>query len=840
MGGDAFDGGEDGHSERIAELLGSLASRRDPAGNPALDFLAEEARELAHLANFGDEERALGSQYLMMVEASPYGICVHQHGVVVFANSTFTRFLGAEVPGEIIGRPITECVVPESQAALLARIGSLTVPGAWTKRAEANLRKLDGGSLTVESQSVLTTWKGQPGYQVIMRDLTAKKAVEAALRFQAALIGHVSDAIIATSIDGTVTSWNPAAVAVYGRSAEDTLNRPVSEVVGAPLDPRAVVRAGGVQEATHQRADGVALAIHVSAAEMSDGYVLLCADKTAQRRAEKHFAIVIESLDEGVVVVNPSGRIELANAAAHRIVGVEDRALIGLKSGSFPLYDESGGKISLDESRAARVRVPGTPETGQVVQLRRPDGARRWLSLASRPLATGETVPSVVTSFTDITDRRAIGERLKYEATHDPLTQLANRTFALNHLRRTMADPGVRTTVLFIDLDKFKMTNDSLGHSVGDQVLRITGERLNRAVASPDLVGRLGGDEFVVITTGYTDQGEVRALADHLQRHVVEPLTVHGRQLHINANIGIVMAGPGDGRTADEVLEDADLAMYQAKTHGPGRHAFYAPEMREPIQRRLGIEQDLRDAVGSGQLTTVHQPIVDLSSGDTVAAEALLRWHHPVRGDVNPAELIAVAEESDLILTIGANVLKTATLEIARWRAAHGLNCYANVNLSLRQLADPRLLPLVRDALAVSGLPAESLCLEVTEGALQGGAAVLRALRELGVQVAIDDFGAGYSSLAQLHHLDLNAIKIDGSFSTGLGLSADAEPIVAGIIAMAHAVDLTVVAEGVENARQLEALRELGCDRVQGFLVARPGTVDDLLPRYRKVLRQQG
>jgi len=831
MGHGAF-GGDAG--DRVAGLLGNLAATSEPV----LDFLTAEAAELRHLAEFGAEERALGAQYLSMVEASPYGICVHQHGGVVFVNSTLTRFLGVRFPSEIVGRPITEWVASGSRAGLLARIDSLTAPGARTKQAEATLRRRDGGTIVVESQSVLTTWEGEPAYQVIMRDLTAQKEIEAALRFQAALIGHASDAIIATSATGAVTSWNPAAAAVYGRDAEEVLGHLVSEVVGAPLDPAAVVREGGAQQATHHRADGTALAIHVSVAEMDDGHVLLCADKTAQRRAERQFAIVIESLDEGVVVVDAAGRIELANAAAHRIIGTEKRSLVGLETGNLVVYDESGGRVPASSLPSARVFRTGKPETGRVVQLRRSDGAHRWLSMTSRPVGTGETVAAVVTSFTDITERRASAERLKYEATHDPLTQLVNRTYALDHLRRTMAEPGVTTTVLFIDLDKFKMTNDSLGHSVGDQVLRITGERLNRAVAAPDLVGRLGGDEFVVITTGYTDPGEVRALTDHLQRHLVEPLTVNGRQLHINANIGIVMAGAGDRRTADEVLEDADLAMYQAKTHGPGRHAFYARDMRAPIQRRLGLEQDLRDAVGSRQLTTVHQPIVDLATGDTVAAEALLRWRHPSRGTVDPSELIAVAEESDLIIGIGADVLRTATLEIARWRAANGSKCYANVNLSLRQLADPHLLDLVQEALSVSGLPPEALCLEVTEGALQDGATVLQALRELGAQVAIDDFGAGYSSLAQLHRLDLNAIKIDGSFIAGLGRSPDSEPIVAGIIAMAHAVDLIVVAEGVETTKQLDVLRDLGCDRVQGYLLAHPGPADDLLPHYQQALPQ--
>jgi diguanylate cyclase (GGDEF)-like protein/PAS domain S-box-containing protein len=818
----------------LADLVASLAGQRDPTGKPALAFMDRGYR----LADDVAEGSALGTQYLTMVEASPYGIAVHQRGKVVFVNSSLMRFLGTQVSTEVVGRHITDLVDADSLDAMLDRIGSLSEPGAFTEPTEMTLVRRDGKKVTVESQGVLTTWEGAPAYQVIMRDLTTQKAAEAGLRFQAALVGHASDAIIATSPDGLVTSWNPAAETVYGHHVEDVIGMPVSEVVGAPMEPRRVVASGGVQQAMHFRSDGAALAVRVSAAEMFDGYVLLCSDETAQRRAEAEFATVVESLDEGVLVVGPGGRIELANTAAHRIAGAPDGSLVGLESRTLRLHDEQGAPVPVDDLPSARVRRSGKVETGRVVQVRRRDGAHRWLSLTSGPLmAPGQSVPSVLTSFADITERRAISERLAYEATHDPLTRLANRTLALNHLRRTIADPAATTTVLFIDLDKFKIINDSLGHTVGDQVLRIIGERLRAAAGPSDLVGRLGGDEFLVITTGYTEATEVRALADHLQRHLAQSLTVHGRELHINTSIGIVLAQPDDRRSADELLEDADLAMYQAKTFGPGRYAFYASAMRKRIQDRFGLEQDLRNAVAEGEIETVYQPVVDMRTGAMVAVKARSRWNHPSRGRIDPAELPEVAGDSELMAIIGTEVLVRAAGEISRWRAAHGVNCSVNVSLSVRQLADPTLLQLVQTTLSGAGLEPADLCFDVDETALMDATDTVDFLRKTGVRVAADRFGAGYSSLAQLCRLDLNAIEIDRSFVADLGISTDAEPIVAGIMAMAHAVDLVVVAEGVETSQQLKVLHELGCDWAKGPLVAPPGPVEELKPAYEHVIR---
>ncbi|WP_199429794.1 sensor domain-containing protein [Qaidamihabitans albus] len=783
----------------------------------------------------------LADRYRLLVELSPDAICVHENGRVVYANPAAVRFSAARSEAEMLGRPITDFVDPYSVPDMLHRIDALTTPGSTSEPTEVMLKRLDGDTMVVESVSVRTTWEGRPAFQVIMRDITTQKQAEAALHYQAALVSHVSDAIIATTADGVVTSWNPAAEAVYGHAAAAAVGRKVEDLVGAPLDPERILRTGGVVAATHRRANGTALAIRVSASAMNSGYVLVCSDETARRQAEQRFSTVVAALDEGVVVVGAGGLVESANPAAARILGLPRHRMIGKPTAMFPLYDEAGEPIAESEYPSARTRRTGLPCNGYVLRAQRPDGRDVWLSLSCRPLDPGARPPAaVVTSFTDITERRAIGERLEHDATHDPLTGLANRTLVLERLTAALgaADRTATACVLFIDLDKFKVINDSLGHSVGDQVLRIAAERLYGNVRRRDVVGRLGGDEFAVVTLDVAESGEIAALIEHLRNALTEPITVEGRHLHIDASIGVVTAEPGDERTAEDLIRDADVAMYEAKTRGRGRYEFFDVELRERVQRQLRLEQDLRDAVGNGQLWLAYQPIVDLDTGDPVAVEALLRWTHPVHGAISPSEFIPLAEESDLINLIGDHMLRTATREVAARRRQHGLRTQLTVNLSARQLDNAALVPAVHDALRAAGLPPEALCLEITESALMrepaAAAEVLTALRGLGVRLAIDDFGTGYSSLAQLRKLPLDTLKADQSFVAGLGepreQSKDAEAIIASIVAMAHAVGLTVIAEGAESAHQAETLRRLECDQAQGYHFGKPAAAEHVFP----------
>ncbi|MFR9728908.1 EAL domain-containing protein [Saccharopolyspora sp. MS10] len=777
----------------------------------------------------------LTDRYRLLVELSPDAICVHQGGVVRYANSATLGMLGTDDLGEVVGRPITDFVDAHSVPRMHERLRSLTHPGARTAPAEAALHRFDGSLVPVELVSVRTSWEGEPALQVILRDITDKKAAESSLRYQAALVEHVSNAIIATDGEARVTSWNPAAEAVYGISSREALGRSVDELVGAALCPSELLAQGGVSESLHRRSDGTALTVRVTVSEMDEGYVLVCADETARRHAERTFSTVIDALDEGVLVIAPSSIVESANPAAQRILGAKPSEIVGESASAWAMFDENGDRITTEDRPSMSTLHTGRPVNSRVVRIQRGDGRSVWLAVTARALDPEDSPPHrVLVSFSDITESRAARERLEHEATHDPLTGLANRTLVLRHLDAAVNSPlrDRPLTVLFVDLDNFKIVNDSLGHGVGDEVLRSVGQRLVRVTGDRELVGRLGGDEFVVATQARLSRDELAARADALLRTLTEPAHVDGIRLHVEASIGIVVSHPGDTRSAQDLLRDADVAMYRAKAQGRGRYTFFDVELRERVQRHMLLEQDLRHAVAREQLWVAYQPVVDLRTERTIGAEGLLRWRHPEHGHVSPAEFIPLAEESDLINEVGSFMLREVTREFAALRREHGGELQINANLSPRQLGDPRLHEVVRAALDDAGLPPEALCLEVTENALMQDATsavrVLRKLRELGTFLAIDDFGTGYSSLAQLRRLPLDTLKIDRSFVSDLTGSEDVQAIVTSIVAMAHAVGLVVVAEGVETPEQLAVLQRIGCDQGQGFYFGRPAPLAEL------------
>ncbi|MFC7341853.1 EAL domain-containing protein [Saccharopolyspora griseoalba] len=553
-------------------------------------------------------------------------------------------------------------------------------------------------------------------------------------------------------------------------------------------------------------------------------------EKDERHRAEQDFATVVDALGEGVLVLSSSGVIESANPAAHHILGVTESELVGSTPMSWRLFDQEGMALS---EETLRPPWPGNLVNAEVVRFEGADGRSVWLAVTTRALHTAAGAPyKVVMSFADITEARTAQNRLEHEATHDPLTGLANRTLVLRHLEH--ARQGQQSTaVLFLDLDNFKIINDSLGHAVGDEVLRNAGQQLVRATPPDDLVGRLGGDEFVVLAHDDIDDDSLGERSKILLAALAEPIRVDGRQLHVNGSIGMVVSEPGDDRTGQDLLRDADVAMYQAKARGGGCSAYFDVDLRKRVQRHMDLEQDLRRAVHQEQLWVAYQPVVDLGTGSTVAVEGLLRWRHPAHGSIPPGEFIPVAEESDLINSVSAHMLRTATRQVAAERERHQLDLGLNANLSPRQLDDPGLRALVQRALADSGLPGRALCLEITEEAIMqdptAAARVLHALRELDVSLAIDDFGTGYSSLAQLRRLPLDTLKIDRSFITDLGASDELRIIVTSVVTMAHGIGLEVVAEGVETAQQLDFLGSIGCDRVQGYYLSKPIAIEELM-----------
>lgn len=500
----------------------------------------------------------------MLVEHSPDAICVHRDGLIVYMNRSGQRYLRAESREEILGRPITDFIAPSSIGPMLARIASLDAHGVASEPSEAEVVALDGSTLSMEAVSVRTSWNGEPAFQVILRDLTEHKAAQQALRYQAALVTHVSDAIVGVSADGLVTSWNPAAESIYGRTSAEVVGRDIAGALGVPCDPSTVIKAGGRVRDTHLRAGGSALSVTVSAAAMGDGFVLVCADQSALRRAEEHFTAVVESLDEGVVVLDHAGRIASANLAAKSMLGIRTGLETAGRAGDLPfsVYGTDERPISSTAHPVAVTKRTRQPSSGVIGIERRWDGRRFWLSLTATLLNPDDATSSIVAAFSDITEHHHASMELEFAATHDHLTGLPNRTLLLATLDGALNKPNRHhvIVVLFIDVDNFKTVNDTFSHAVGDAVLGVVAQRLTATLPQTAIVGRIGGDEFVAVVPA-----AMGTEVDDVRNALAAPMTIDDRVLAVAASVGRVSVAPGDARGALEILNAADLDMYQAK-----------------------------------------------------------------------------------------------------------------------------------------------------------------------------------------------------------------------------------------------------------------------------------
>ena len=443
-----------------------------------------------------------------------------------------------------------------------------------------------------------------------------------------------------------------------------------------------------------------------------------------------------------------------------------------------------------------------------------------------------EGVPLAITHIEDVTEQRNTADQLRWAATHDDLTSLPNRTELLARADSLLADaPAGSVALLFIDLDNFKTVNDSLGHGIGDQLLTVMARRLGESVARGALLGRFGGDEFIVVVTSVSDAPGQRfnpgRIAERLRDTLREAVDVEGTELFVTASIGYSV-NHREGTTAAELLRDADGAMYRAKARGRDCVEAYAVGSHETTALALRTATQLRRGIERGEIVPYYQPIVELTTGHVVGFEALARWLHPERGLLGPDQFLPLAEETGLIGYVGESILRDGLAQLAQWRARNlpFANAYLSVNVGTRQVVDPSFAPLVAEVLAETGIPADSLWLEITETALladvKASTVALRKLRSLGLHLAVDDFGTGYSSLTYLKRFPVEAIKIDRSFVAGLGLDVEDTTIVEAVVNLGHSFGIDVIAEGLETPLQLARLRALGCDRGQGYLFGRP------------------
>ena len=498
--------------------------------------------------------------------------------------------------------------------------------------------------------------------------------------------------------------------------------------------------------------------------------------------------------------------------------------------------------LAVSGSRTLSVQTTRTNGRGSGVEqlLRRPDGTPYWAEVAIRPIVTATPPDHVVGTIRDVDDRHHADERLAHAATHDSLTGLPNRAVLLEHLDLAVTrSPGECTVVavLFVDLDNFKLVNDSLGHDHGDTVLREVARRLRRCLHGDDTVGRFGGDEMVVVHVT-TDEASAVALGERILAALAEPMVIADREMVMSASIGLAISGPCVD-SSDQLIRNADTALYAAKERGRARLEVFSDELFLRVARRVQTESELRVALREQQLYVEYQPQIDLDTGRLVGVEALVRWQHPERGMVAPDEFITVAEECGLIGALGRYVLETSCRQFVAWRAANRpAPPSLTVNVSLRQLDDPGFVDELATILDDTGIDPASLTLELTESALINSDAdvveVLGRLRALGVYLAIDDFGTEYSSLARLRDLPVEVLKIDRSFVDGLGTEPGDTAIVASIMSLAFAMGLHVIAEGVETESQAVVLAGLGCGVAQGFLFSRSvpaGEIPDLAAR---------
>jgi diguanylate cyclase (GGDEF)-like protein/PAS domain S-box-containing protein len=566
----------------------------------------------------------------------------------------------------------------------------------------------------------------------------------------------------------------------------------------------------------------------------------------AHRRArdtDERFRRAFASGVTGMALSERGGSFLTVNEALCTILGYDEQELLQRNLYSIVHPDDAS---SVRQQAAALLEGAEQGFETEIRYLHR-DGRVVWGATGVGAVhGDADEVRYFVVQIHDVSARRRVEEELAHQALHDPLTGLPNRVLFTDRLQQALVRQlrnGHHVAVLFIDLDRFKLINDGLGHVAGDAVLCEAARRLDAAARAQDTVSRFGGDEFTVLCEDVTTASATE-IAERLLSDLSEPFEYDGQELHLGASVG-VRVSDGPGAEPDKMLRDADLALYAAKQRGRGRVESFDPSARLSGFDPLALEQALRAALRRGELALHYQPLVDLTTDRVRGLEALLRWEHPKQGTISPGEFIPVAEQSGLIVPIGEWVLGEACRQLARWRAERTVDQTVQmaVNVSPIQLCQPELVATVDRALAAAGLEPEALCIEVTESAMIHDVALdtLRALKDRGISIALDDFGVGFSSLSQIRELpQLDAIKVDRSFTAGLGENKSDGAVVRAVLSLAGTLGLVAVAEGVETEAQLERLRRLGCDIGQGFLLSQPRSAVELEPYLRSPDRVGG
>lgn len=757
-------------------------------------------------------------------------------GRIQFANSGAYALLGYR-PGELVGRQLEELIIPNDH-------GDTTLRGRSIRDTEYVFRTKSGEPIELTLSHSPVIRQGEvTGAVLIGRDLRERKRYERETRRAVTLLqstlDSTADGILVIGEGGKILSWNQRLAEMWRIPSElmDTSGGSdlIEHLAEQLIDPAEFLRNLSLQE--HPEVETVHLL------ELRDGRrfeqysigrsvdsspsrVWSFRDVTARRAAEDalrssetRYRLLFEQNAAGVCLSTILGRIIDCNATFAEMLGYSPDELTNRNLGE--LFERRGA------SEEILRRLADSPTLrGVEVELRRRDGERVW-ALENLSVLGQDEHALVHMTAVDISDRKRAEEQIEFHAYHDVLTQLPNRRLLADRLELSMlaAKRGGRyVAVLFIDLDRFKNLNDTLGHSVGDALLRETAERLRAVVRKSDTVARFGGDEFTVMLPDLYQPEDAAQVAQKILETIVRPISIAGTTVELSASIGIAVF-PTDGEDFDTLLRNADNAMYRAKESGRNTYQLCTEQMKLRAVNRLSLQARLRSAIRDRELFLVYQPQVSVPTGQLIGAEALLRWHDRVDGEIEPKIFIPIAEDTRLILPLGEWVLREACRQMREWRDQGLPPLRVAVNLSARQLQHRELPGLVRSAVADAGIEPSSLELEITETTAMSDVEmtieVLRVLREIGVSLAVDDFGSGYSSLGYLQQLPIDAVKIDRRFIDGVARSSGDAAIVAAVVNVARTLDLRVIAEGVETKQQLDFLQHCNCDEAQGFYFSR-------------------
>jgi diguanylate cyclase (GGDEF)-like protein/PAS domain S-box-containing protein len=849
----AASGRHEEHGMRVrkdgSQFLASISftALRDPAGN--LRGFSEISRDLSEI-------KESGAKYRGLLEAAPDAmVVVNQRGEIVLLNVQAEKRFGYS-RDELVGQKVKN-IIPQGFAERLIADGTRTAAEALAQQIgagiELNGRRKDGSEFPIEI--MLSPLESAEGILVTaaIRDISVRKQAEKHLaqmegRYRG-LLEAAPDAMVVVNQRGEIVLLNVQAEKQFGYRRDELVGQKVKNIIPEGFAERLIAdgtrtaaealaqQIGTGIELNGRRKDGSEFPIEImlSPLESAEGILVTAAirDISVRKQAEKHLAQMegryrglLEAAPDAMVVVNQRGEIVLLNVQAEKQFGYHRDELVGQKVKNI-IPQGFAERLIADALRSAEDALAQQIGAGIELNGRRKDGSEFPIEIMLSPLEGAEGT-LVTAAIRDITTRKKAEAQMIHSSEHDFLTGLPNRMLLndrVNQAIRFALRHRKKVAVLFLDLDGFKHINDFLGHPTGDKLLQSIAKRLVDCVRGSDTVSRQGGDEFVVLLSEEEHSEDASITARKMLQAVAEAHFIDQHDLHVTSSVGVSVY-PDDGLDAETLIKNADTAMYQAKENGRQSYQFFKPAMNVRAVERQAIEESLRRALERQEFALHYQPKINLRTGEITGVEALLRWTHPIRGLVSPAQFIPVAEDCGLILPIGNWVLREACQQARSWVDAGLRLGNLAVNISAMQLRDENFLESVFAILKDTGLDPRSLELELTESVLmkhaESAASILKTLRTRGVQLAVDDFGTGYSSLSYLRKSPIDALKTDQSFVGQITSVPDETIIVAAVIGMGRSLKLRVVAEGVETQAQLAFLQAHQCDEAQGYYFSRP------------------